>query len=160
RGRFTLALEATEHDDRRPVLDEVEAVIDRPHKGDEFLVDDADDLLAGVEAPQDGLADGPLGDASDEGVDDVEVDVSVEQRTAALLQAVADVRLGESSPAAQLLEDLAQRALQPIKHDPDTSNRAIQDRPEPVIPETRKGKIIRGAALAFNQAKDNQTPRG
>ena len=34
--------------------------IDRPHEGDQFVVDDLDDLLAGVEGAQHFLADGAL----------------------------------------------------------------------------------------------------
>ena len=42
-------------------------MIDRPHQLDQFVVDDLDDLFAGVERAEDFLADGLLGDAGDEG---------------------------------------------------------------------------------------------
>ncbi len=40
------------------------AGIDRPHEADEFVVDDLDDLLAGVEGAQHFLADGALRDCA------------------------------------------------------------------------------------------------
>jgi hypothetical protein len=45
--RLTGALEAAHHDDAGPILGEVEAVVHRAHEGDQLIVDDADDLLAG-----------------------------------------------------------------------------------------------------------------
>ena len=59
-GRLALALEAAQHEDGGAVLGEADAGIDRPHEGDEFVVDDLDDLLAGVDGAQHGLADGAL----------------------------------------------------------------------------------------------------
>ena len=75
-----------------------------------------DDLLAGIEGAQHFLADRLLGDALDEVVGDVEVDVGFEQGLADLLQAFADVGFGEPAAAAQLLEGLAQTALNAFKH--------------------------------------------
>ena len=90
---------------------ETDSGIDRPHERDEFVVDDLDDLLAGVDGAQDGLTDGALGDARDEGLDDLEVHVGVEQRLADLLEALLDVRLGDATTTAQLLERIAQTSL-------------------------------------------------
>ena len=75
-----------------------------------------DDLLAGVERAEDFLADGLLGDALDERVDDVEVDVGFEQGLADLAQAFADVGLGEPAAAAQLLERVAEALLNAFEH--------------------------------------------
>ena len=54
-------------------------MIDRPHEVDQLVVDDLDDLLAGIEGAQDVLAERFLGDALDEVVGDGEIDVGVEQ---------------------------------------------------------------------------------
>ena len=62
RGRLALALQAAEHEDGRPILGEGDVRIDRPHQLDQFVVDDLDDLLAGVEGAQHFLADGALRD--------------------------------------------------------------------------------------------------
>ena len=49
---------------------QVERVIDRAHQVDERLVDDADDLLAGIERLEDRLADRFVGDPLHEVADD------------------------------------------------------------------------------------------
>ena len=56
------------------------------------------------------LADGLLGDAVDEVVGDVEVDVGFEKRGADLREPLPDVGLGDAAPAAQLLEGIGQTA--------------------------------------------------
>ena len=85
-GRRGLAatLQPAQHDDRGPVLGEADVVIDRPHQGDQFVVDDADDLLAGVEGAENLLAERLLGDALDKVVGDREIDVGVEQGSCGL----------------------------------------------------------------------------
>src|SRR5262249_35031086 len=116
RRRLAAALEAAEHEDGRPFLGEVEARFDRPHELDELVVDDADDLLAGVESAQDLLADRPLGDPFDEGVGDRVVDVGAEQGLADFLAALADAGLGNPAAAAQLLERFPQASLNALEH--------------------------------------------
>ena len=59
--------------------------IDRPHERDEFVVDDLDDLLAGIEGAQHFLADGALRDFGDEVLGDGEIDVGFEKGFAHLL---------------------------------------------------------------------------
>src|SRR5215470_19398326 len=83
---------------------------------DQLVIDYADDLFAGVEGAQDLLADGALGDALDEGVGDRVIDVGVEQGLADFLEALADVGLGDSAAAAQLLERFAQASLNALEH--------------------------------------------
>src|SRR5262249_15058127 len=88
-------------------------------EGDEFVVNDLDDLLAGVEGAEDFLADGAFGDALDESVGDGEVHVGIEQRAADLLHALADVGFGDAPAAAQLLQPFAQGFLDAFKHGPN-----------------------------------------
>src|SRR5262245_39360038 len=91
-------------------------MIDWAHQGDEFVVNNADDLLAGVDPRDNFLAQRPLGDALNEGVDDVEIDVCLEKRGAHFAQPVANIRFGQAAPAAKLLESVAQLFLNTIKH--------------------------------------------
>ena len=59
---------------------QMQRVIDRAHQVDQFLMDDADDLLAGIERREHLFADGLLGDAGHEVLDDRVADVGLEQR--------------------------------------------------------------------------------
>ncbi len=83
---------------------------------DELLIDDLDDLLAGIDGPQHLLADRPCANAFDELVDGVEVDVGFEQRGADVLQAFADIRFGDTAAAAQPFDGVLQPALNAIEH--------------------------------------------
>ena len=58
---------------------QVQRVVDRPHQVDQFLVDDADELLVGIERLEHRLADGLLADPADEVLDDRQADVGLEQ---------------------------------------------------------------------------------
>ena len=83
RGGLTLALEAAEHQDGRPVLGEGDIRIDRSHQLNKFVVDNFDDLLAGVEGAEHLLADGSLRDLGDEVLGDGVVDVGFEEGSCA-----------------------------------------------------------------------------
>src|SRR5262249_40359543 len=83
---------------------------------DEFLVNDVDDLFAGVESPQHFLADGSLSDALGKLGDDSVVDVRVEEGFADLAHRVADVGLGDAAAAAQLLAGLGEVPLSACEH--------------------------------------------
>ena len=129
RGRLAGALQAAQHQDGGAVLGEVEAIIDRAHEIDQLGVDELDDLLAGIEAAENVLADRLLGDPLDEGVGDVVVDVGVEEGGANLLQAVANVGVGEAL-AAQTLDGVCQAACNALEHvSPDGIATAKVNRP-------------------------------
>ena len=116
-GRFAGALQAAQHQHGDFVRAlEVERMVDRAHQVDEFLVDDADDLLAGIERLEDRLADRLLGDAVHEVVDDLEADVGFEQRLLDELEPVAHVRFGELALAAQRLERGTETVLKGFEH--------------------------------------------
>ena len=91
-------------------------VIDRPHEGDQFVVDDLDDLLAGIDAREHVLPDGLGFDLGDEVVGDGEVDVGFEQRPADLAQAVADVVGREPAAAAEFAQGVLEATLNRIEH--------------------------------------------
>ncbi len=61
-------------------------MIDRAHQVDQLAVNDADDLLGGIERLENLLADGFLGHAVDELPDDRVADVGFEQRLLDLAQ--------------------------------------------------------------------------
>ena len=75
---------------------------------DQLVMDDLDDLLAGVEAGQDLLADSPLANAPHKLFDDLEVDVGLEQGQADLSQGSVEIGLGDLGFATQALSDALQ----------------------------------------------------
>ena len=83
---------------------------------DEFLVDDLDDLLGGIDARQHVLAERLGLDAGDEVVDDIEVDVGFEEGPADLAQAFVDIVGREPAAAAELLECLAEATGDAFEH--------------------------------------------
>jgi len=121
--RLAGALEAGQHDDRRRVL----RVPDEPGLAaedvDELLVDDLDDLLGRVQRLADLLARGPLLDRADEGLDDRQRDVRLEQRDPDLAGRRVDVGVGQPALAAQRREDLVQPVGEGVEHDREPSRR-------------------------------------
>ena len=99
-----------------PILGERDVRIDRPHELNEFVVDDLDDLLAGVEGAQHFLADGALRDLGDEVLGDGEVDVGFQQGLAHFLHGFTDVGFRDAAAAAQLFQSLGEAALDAFKH--------------------------------------------
>src|SRR5262249_2066110 len=104
---------------------EANAGIDRPHEGDQLLVDDGDDLLVGVDGAEDLLPDGLLLDALDEVLGDLVVDVGVEQGLADLLEALAHVGFGEPAAPTELFEGLAEAALDAFEHGERPKSRRV-----------------------------------
>ena len=117
RGRLARALEADHRHDRR-VARQVEGPVARREELDELVVDDLDDLLAGRQALEDLVADGPLADARDEVLDDLEVDVGLEQRQPDLAHGGIDVGLADPAAAGQVAERLAQPLAEGVEHGP------------------------------------------
>ena len=76
----------------------------------EFIVDDFDDLLAGLDALDDFGADGLGLDALDEIAGDLEIHVGLQQRHADFAQGIADVGLGDFAEAAQVAEGVLELA--------------------------------------------------
>ena len=82
----------------------------------ELVVDDLHHLLAGREALQHLLAERPLAHALDEGADDLEVDVGVEQREADLAHRARDRLLVELAALAQVAEHAAEPVGEGVEH--------------------------------------------
>jgi hypothetical protein len=66
-----------------------------PEQIDDLVVDDLDEHLSGRDRLEDGLADGLLADAIEEGAHHRERDVRIEQRETDLAEALLDVGFGE-----------------------------------------------------------------
>ena len=76
----------------------------------EFVGNDFDDLLAGLDAGDDFRAERLGFDALDEIARDLEIHVGFEQRHADFAQGVAGVGLGNFAEAAQILEGVLELA--------------------------------------------------
>jgi len=75
----------------------------------QLAVHDLHDLLRGGQRGEDVLADGLLLDAVDEGADDLEVDVRLQEGDADLAKRLLDVLLGQATAPAELVEDRLKR---------------------------------------------------
>ena len=94
----------TDHHHAGGIAAEIQAGVGRAEQFHQFVVDDLDDLLAGLDALDDLLADGLGLDALDEIAGDLEIDIRLEQRHAHLAQGIGDVGLGDFAEAAQVFE--------------------------------------------------------
>ena len=120
-------LQAAEHQHGDARL-QVQRVIDRAHQVDQLLVDDADDLLAGVERSEHLLAQRLLADPADEVLDDRIADVGFEQGLLHQRQPLAHVRFGQLALAAQALQAHGQTFLQGFEHGSTTRRWKTLDR--------------------------------
>ena len=114
--RLTGALQTGQHDHRRRLLGQPDAAGLAAEDLDELLVDDLDDLLRRVQRLGDVRAARPLLDGADEGADDRQGDVGLEQRDADLARGGVDVGLGQPALAAQAGEDLVQAVGEGLEH--------------------------------------------
>ena len=106
RRRLARALETRHDDHRRRARRERELRAGAAHQPGELLVDDLDDLLAGVELADDVGAERALLHPRGEVLDDAEVDVGLEQREADLAHGLVDVVLGQRAVRAHVGEGL------------------------------------------------------
>ena len=113
--RLARALQAGDEDHGRVALQVEDPVAGRQERH-ELLVDDPHDLLAGRQAGQDVGPDGPLADARDEVLDDLEVDVGLEQAEPDLAHRDVHVGLADPAPAGQVAEGLAQALAERVEH--------------------------------------------
>ena len=115
-GRFTVALQAAEHDDGLTlVLDDQAGGFLAAHQGNELLVDDLDHLLGGGQALHDLLAHGALRDLGAEVFGNLVVDIGFQQGHAHLAHGGFDVGLGQLAVAAQLFEHTGKAVGQRFK---------------------------------------------
>ena len=105
---LTGTLETREHEDRGTRLGEGQLTRRATEDLDEFLVNDGDDLLAGVESLGAGRAVGLFTHLRGELTNDGERDIGVDKRATNVGNRVIDVRLGQDAAAAQAAEGLGQ----------------------------------------------------
>ena len=115
-GRFTVALQAAEHDDGLTlVLDDQAGGFLAAHQGNELLVDDLDHLLGGGQALHDLLTHGTLGDLGTEILGNLVVDIGFQQGHPHLAHGGFDIGLGQLAVAAQLFEHTGKAVGQRFK---------------------------------------------
>ena len=105
-GGLARALQAGEHDHRRWLLGEPDGADLATQDADEFLVDDLDDLLRGVEGAADLGSCAAFLDRRDELLDHIEVDVRFEQGDTDLAHGGVDVGLAEAPLGPEALEQI------------------------------------------------------
>ncbi len=121
-GGLTGALQTDEHEDggrRSGELNLAAAILLAAEHGDQFLVDEAKDLLRRCDATQHLGADGRHGaflHARDELFDQLEIDIGLEQRLAHLAHGLGHVLLGDPALATQALEDTFEPLRETFKH--------------------------------------------
>ena len=84
--------------------------------GDQLVVHDLDDLLAGVQAGEEVGAEGALAYAGHEFLDDTEVHVRLEQGETDLAQRDVEVGLGDLRFSAQAVDHALQAGAQGFEH--------------------------------------------
>ena len=110
------ALDAADEDLGGAALGPEHGLLVAAEYGDELVVDDADDLLAGRDRLQHVDADRALADARDEVAHDLEVDVGLEQRDAQLAQRGVEVVLGDAPAPAEAAEGGLEAFAEGVKH--------------------------------------------
>ncbi len=103
-GRFSAALQAGEHDDRRAGADGVNLGVNRSEQLDQLVVDDFDDQFRRPDRTDDGLADGLVGDVLRELADDFEIDIGLEQCGAHFAHRFADVLFADFATASEIAQ--------------------------------------------------------
>ena len=90
----------------------MQRVVDRSHQADQLLVDDGNQLLAGIERFEHPLAHRFVGNAIHEIANDRQADVGLEQGLLDQSQAVTHVRFGQFATAPQCADRGSQTFLQ------------------------------------------------
>jgi hypothetical protein len=104
------------HEDAGRLPAQIERRVGRAEQFDQFIADDLDDLLAGLDAAHDLLADGLLFHRLDEIPGHLEIDIGFEQGHAHLAEGVRDVVLGDFAETAQVFERLLKFAAERVEH--------------------------------------------
>ena len=116
RRRLARALQAEQNHHSRPLGRRRQAALAVTKERQHLVADDLDDRLRRREALEDILLHRPIAHAVDEGLDDLEVDVRLEQREPNLAQRRLDVLRREPSLASQRLEDILEACAEGVEH--------------------------------------------
>jgi len=113
-GGFAGAVEANDED--AGGFGEIELGGSAAEEGDEFVLKDFDDLLAGRDAAQDVFAEGFFFYPGDEVFGDLVVDVGVEQGQPDFAEGIGDVLFADASLTAKVLEYVLKFIRKPAEH--------------------------------------------
>src|SRR5688572_18478762 len=102
----------THHENRTGIAGQLERGILASEQIHQFVMDDLDDLLAGMDALNDFLAEGLFLDAINELLDHLEIDIRVQQGHPDLAEAVGDVVLGDFSKTAKVTKRVLKLATE------------------------------------------------
>ena len=122
-GGLARTLQADHHDHDRRLGSEIEfailgvGVFTPAEHGDQFIVDDLDDLLAGRDRLEHVLADRLLGHRVDETADNRQRDIGLEQRDAYLAHRFAHVVFRQRAAPLEAIEHIAEAVGQIVEHD-------------------------------------------
>jgi hypothetical protein len=114
--RLAGALEAQDHDDRRRPGRHGQPVRGAAEQLDQLAVDDLHHLLARGEALENLVPHRLLADALDEGADDLEVDVGLEEGDAHLAERLLNVLLRQAAGAPEAVENRLETLRQGFEH--------------------------------------------
>jgi hypothetical protein len=145
-GGLAGPLEAAHHDHRRRRVDEHDERAlfaarpggRRPHQLDEAVVDDADHLLAGPQAPGHLAAEGIGDHLFAERRDDVDVDVSLQQGRADVAHGLPDVVLSDPASAGEVAEGVAQALGKGLEHRAHIISAGISVSTSAIVPAARR----------------------
>ncbi len=115
-GRLTGALQTGEQHYVGWLRPKLETGPSAPHEFDELVVDDGNENLARGQAGRDLLPLGFFLDAIEEGLDDREGDVGLQQRHPDLAQGLGDVLLADTTLTTQVLDGLGEFLTQVFEH--------------------------------------------
>ena len=113
---FARALQTAHHDDRGRAVCHFQFGVGGAHQRDEFVVDDFNDLLGGVEAFEDLLPHRLFGNIGNEFFGDENVDVRLQKRHAHLAHRALDFQFGQTAVLGEfgknVIESVGQRGKQ------------------------------------------------
>ena len=114
--RLARPLEAEQHDDARRFGRRRQPAPGVAEQRQHLVAHDAHDLLVGRQAAEHFLVDGPIADAIDERLDDLEVDVRFEQRHPDFPERQLDGLFGEPALSANTAENVLQPIGEGLEH--------------------------------------------
>jgi hypothetical protein len=114
-SRFARSMQ-TDHHNATGIAAESQRGIGGTEKVDQFIVDDLDDLLTGLNALDDLLAEGLDFDLLDKIPGDLEIDIRVQERHADIAEGIRYIGLRDFAQSAEVAEGVLQFLAQGIEH--------------------------------------------
>src|SRR5437773_1908425 len=142
RRRLAGALQPEQQDDTRTLRTRRQAPFGLAKERHHLVADDLDDLLRRRQAPEHSLAHRAIADAVDEGLDDLEIDVGLEQREPDLAQCGFDQVFREPPLPAKGPENVLQACAEGVKHWPLTCSSANAYRSGAADGVSNRGKLV------------------